>query len=245
MTTECADVARALGIFISSDPMPQNKLSISHTENTVCTFNSAGLMDSLKEDTVLAPLSLGATDVTLMPTKVCVGMEGPAIFVLASKGSTPLHEGVLKALAAGTEVLASLLVAGLNGGECAVLAPADIEASVDGVLLIVPFLAGTPQGSRVVINRVWVAGCEVALDELSSSITIGFNHHTPAPAGAMIAAAKAGDLSGVRAALDNGESTEQKDAVSSDCRELIVVLGCGVSRAISPLPLRIAPRTIQ
>ena len=242
MTTECADVAKAL--FILTDPMPANKLSISTTENTVCAFNFAGLMDSLEKDTVSAPFSLGATHVTLMPTKVCVGMEGPAIFVLASKGSTPMHEGVLKALAAGIEVRASLLVPGPDGGECAVLEPVDIEASVAGVLLIVAFPAGTPQGSWVVINRVWVAGCEVALDEPSSSITIGFNH-TPAPAGAMIAAAMAGDLSGVRAALDNGESTEQKDVVSSDCRELIVVLGCGVSRAISPLPLRIAPRTIQ
>ena len=145
-------------------------------------------MDSLELGTISAPHSLVAEDVTLISAKALVGPKGPAIFVLASKGSTPLHEDVITALAAGTEVRASLLVAGPDGGEGAVLAPVDTEASVDGVLFIVAFPAGTPIGSRIVINRVWVAGREVVLDEMSSSITIGFNH-APAPAGAMIAAA--------------------------------------------------------
>jgi hypothetical protein len=193
--------------------MPANKVPISEHENDVCNFKSGASPDSLEDDTLSAPHSLVAEDVTLMPATARVGTEGPAIFVLASKGLAPLHEDVLEALAAGTEVCAFLLVAGPDFGEDAVSAPVYINVSVDGVLLFVAVPPGTPEGSRVVINRVWVAGREVVLDELSSSITIGFNH-VPAPAGAMIEATKAGNLSGVRAALDNGESTEQKDEVS-------------------------------
>ena len=196
MTSRFTDVARVLRSLIATDPMPAHKLPISVNENTVCNFKSGDAMDSFKLGSVLAPHSLVAEELALMRVTARVGTEGPATFVLASKASIPLHEGVISALAAGTEVRASLLVAGPG----AVLAPVEIQASVDGVLFIVAFPVSTPIGSRVVINRVWVAGCEVVVDELSSSITIGFNH-APAPEGAMIEAALAGDLSGVCAAL--------------------------------------------
>ena len=94
--------------------------------------------------------------------------------------------------------------------------PADIEAKFERncVLLKVAVPLGTPVGARVVINHVWVAGCAVVLNELASIVTIEFNH-APAPAGAVHAAAKAGDLPALKVALRNGGSTEEKDSVSA------------------------------
>jgi hypothetical protein len=76
---------------------------------------------------------------------------------------------------------------------------------------------GTPDGSLVIINNVWVAGFAVVLNSLSSSVTIGFNH-APASNGAVYAAALAGDVTGLIAALHNGGSTEECDVVSVDLR---------------------------
>ena len=86
--TECADLARVLGSLIFADPIPAN----SEHENNVCNFMSGASTDSLEADAVLAPHSPGAGDVTLMCKNVRVGTEEPAVFLLASKGSTPLNK---------------------------------------------------------------------------------------------------------------------------------------------------------
>ncbi len=66
----------------------------------------------------------------------------------------------------------------------------------------------------MIINNVWVAGRVVVLNELLSCVTIGFNHD-PESEGAVYAAAAAGDTPGLIVAIHKGESTEQKDTVST------------------------------
>ena len=94
--------------------------------------------------------------------------------------------------------------------------PVDIEGDVklNCVLLKVAVPLDTPDGAHVVINHVWVAGCAVVLNELSSFVTIGFNH-APAPVGAVMEAIAADNLAALKVALHNGGSTEEKDQVSA------------------------------
>ena len=174
----------------------------------------------------------------------------PAVFVLANSRETQQHEFVLTALASGAEVIAIMRsVSNLDGGVIDVQVAVDIQAAVtlNCLFLTVAVPPGTPDGSCVMIHAVWVAGVSVVLNELASSVTIGFNH-APAPAGAVIDAAVANDLPGLKQALGNGGSTEEIDRVSARgrlgyrgvmgcvCRR---VRGAVVKMLVSPLPLRV------
>jgi hypothetical protein len=86
-----------------------------------------------------------------------------------------------------------------------------------GVLLNVSVPASVTEGSRVVISRVSVVGCDVALGEAPLEVIVGFNH-APAPAGPVYAAAVVGDAPALMRLLDGGASTEEKDAVSGRIR---------------------------
>jgi hypothetical protein len=220
METKCADVVKDLHNYVSSTDWTNN-LPISVTENDVCDLNPADSLDSLENDTTSVPLSVAACDIAVTPATARVQSGQPAIFHVGLNGSTPLHERVIESLASSAVVHVSLHVH-VDGVEIVTRVPADIEASVEFncALVIVAVPTGTPNGSLVTINCAWVAGSAVVLSTLSSSVVIGFNH-APAPAGAMLEAAKAGDLSGVRTALDNGESTAQKDMVSAGDGELV------------------------
>ena len=90
----------------------------------------------------------------------------------------------------------------------------DLDVSVDldcVLLLIVAVPADTPDGSVVLIKDVGVAGCAVVLNEMFLRVIVGFNH-APAHAGAVYAAAAAGDEWGLEEALFDGVSTEECDA---------------------------------
>ena len=215
VATRCADAASAL------NTMKFTRLPISATENDSVNFKPADSIDSLEQDTVSAPLSIAAGDVAVTPAEACVRAGQLAVFNLVPTGSIPQHECVITALASGAEVIATLRIANPDGGEVDVQVSVDIEVNIklSCVLLKVAVPLGTQYGARVVINHVWVAGCAVVLNELSSIVTIGFNHAT-APAGAMMAAAKDGDLPALKVALRNGGSTEEKDAVSASLKIL-------------------------
>jgi hypothetical protein len=97
--------------------------------------------------------------------------------------------------------------------------PADYEASIahGGVRITLSVPASAPEGSRVVISRVSVAGCDVALGEAPLEVIVGFNH-APAPDGPVMAAAESGDVPALLRLLNGGASTEEKNAVSGRIR---------------------------
>jgi hypothetical protein len=88
--------------------------------------------------------------------------------------------------------------------------PSSVHGGVLVKLLIPP---AAPEGSRVMISRVSVAGCDVALGETPPQVLIGFNH-AAAEAGPLCAAASSSDLPALIRALEDGASTEERDAVS-------------------------------
>jgi hypothetical protein len=96
------------------------------------------------------------------------------------------------------------------------LLPVVYEPSVvhGSVLISVVVPASAPEGSRVVISRVSVSGCDVALGEAPLEVVIGFNHASE-PEGPVMAAAEAGDAPALMRLLEGGASTEEKDEVSA------------------------------
>jgi hypothetical protein len=125
-----------------------------------------------------------------------------------------LHVAVLATLTAVVQVSAELYQPGDVGAPPAQL-PVAYEVSIahDGVLISVTVPASAPEGSRVVISRVSVAGCDVALGEAPLEVIVGFNH-APTPKGSVMAAAEAGDVPALMRLLDGGASTEEKVWVS-------------------------------
>jgi hypothetical protein len=212
--TQCADAARVLGGVVSlfsADLLRTTKLPFNVHENVTTDANPGDSTDSLEDDTILAPKSIYANDVALTPAEACVHAGAPAVFHLAPISSALLQECVLTALASGMEVIATLRIESPAVEQLSV----DIEAAVtlNCVLLKVAVPPGTPDGSLVIINNMWVAGCGVILNERLSCVTVGFNH-APDSEGAVYAAAAAGDVPGLIVAINKGESTEQKDKVS-------------------------------
>jgi hypothetical protein len=212
MTFACLDVSKWLTDLIISTTM----LPIATVENTIVDFalpDSGDLLGSIS-----APSSVAASGVVLTPQLARVLAGHSAIFTLTPNDSTPQrkhHPCVLTALASAT--VATVILRNFRKGDIAVdtQLPVDIETSAElnCVLLTVAVPPGTPDGSLVIINNVWVAGCAVALNETTSSATVGFNH-TLAPNGAVFKAAKVGDVPGIMAALHNGGSTNERGDVS-------------------------------
>ncbi len=215
MLIRCADAARILGGVVSSfstELLPKTKLPFNVNENVTTNANPGDSTDSLEDDTILSPRSISANEVALTSVEACVRAGTPAVFHVTPISSALLQKCVLTALASGMEVIATLRIASPFDEQLSV----DITAAValNCVLVSVAVPPRTPDGSLVIINNVWVAGCAVTLNEQSSFVTIGYNH-APASEGAVYAAAAAGDVPGLITAIHKGESTEQKDAVST------------------------------
>ena len=66
--------------------------------------------------------------------------------------------------------------------------------------------------ASVTVVSLSLAGRPLPCDCLPATLQVGYNH-APAPAGAVYAAARAGDVPALRAALDAGGSTEEADEV--------------------------------
>jgi hypothetical protein len=81
-----------------------------------------------------------------------------------------------------------------------------------GVLLSVPVPDSAPEGSRVVMTRVSIGDCSVALGEAPLQTIVGFNH-SPETEGPVHAAAYAGDVAALTRLLEDGASTEVVDEV--------------------------------
>ena len=70
---------------------------------------------------------------------------------------------------------------------------------------------------NVTVVSLSLAGQPLPCDCLPATLQVGYNH-APAPAGAVLAAAKDGDVPALRVALDAGGSTEEADEVRSDIK---------------------------
>ena len=67
--------------------------------------------------------------------------------------------------------------------------------------------------ASVTVGSMSLAGRSLVCDCLPATLLLGYNH-APAPeGGAVLAAAKAGDVPALQAALDSGRSTEEADVV--------------------------------
>ena len=69
--------------------------------------------------------------------------------------------------------------------------------------------------ASVSVVSLSLAGRPLPCDCLPATLRVGYNH-APAPAGAVYAAAKAGDVAALLAALEAGGSTEEANGVSDD-----------------------------
>ena len=69
--------------------------------------------------------------------------------------------------------------------------------------------------ASVTMVSITLAGRLMSCDCLPSTLLVGYNH-TPAPAGAVLEAARAGDVPALQAALEAGGSTEEADAVRGE-----------------------------
>ena len=98
--------------------------------------------------------------------------------------------------------------------------------------------------STVTVVSLSVAGRPLPTHCLPTMLLVGYNH-APGPAGAVLAAALAGDVTAVQAALDAGGSTEEVDAVRGEAcgGECVTCKNMGVSSSssvVTPFPLTLS-----
>ena len=73
--------------------------------------------------------------------------------------------------------------------------------------------ASWADATSVTVESITLAGCPLFSGSLPATLRVGYNHTAPTPAGAVLEAAKAGDVAALHVALENGGSTEEGDEV--------------------------------
>jgi hypothetical protein len=203
--------ARALQVLQSETQLYKRSLALAPTEPPFIALTRAG--DRVGD--ILAPNCPPASSCSIycLQKRVKAGRAPPADIICGG-----LYATVLATLAALVLVSAELQQ---PDDLCVALAelPAAYEVSIThgGVRITLPVPASAPEGSRVVISRVSVAGCDVALGEAPLQVIVGFNH-APAPAGPVIDSVRRGDVPALMRLLDGGASAEEKDRVSGTMR---------------------------
>jgi hypothetical protein len=81
-----------------------------------------------------------------------------------------------------------------------------------GVLVVASVPDSAPDGSRIVMSRASVAGCEVVFGDEAPQATVGFNH-APAPEGPIAESDYYSDVTVLLRLLDDGASTEESTPV--------------------------------
>ena len=94
--------------------------------------------------------------------------------------------------------------------------------------------AAWADASSVTVHSLSLAGRPVPCDCLPVTLRVGYNH-APAPEGAVYAAAQAGDVVALQAALDAGGSTEEANGV----RRRVVAPSSQTLTPLPPPPFRI------
>jgi hypothetical protein len=208
-----APVAHSLQALQSEAQYYERTLPLAPTEPPfialTCDADRIGVID--------APSCPPASSCSLSSLQKRVMAGRTASFVLAPPAdviSGDLRNAVLAKLADLVRVNGELqqpVDLGVPPTQLPVAYTCKVSIEHGGVRISVP--ASAPEGSRVVISRASVAGCDVALGEAPLEVIVGFNH-APAPLGPVYAAVKAGNVPAMMRLLDGGASTEEKDAVS-------------------------------
>jgi hypothetical protein len=208
------DCARALQELRSEVQLHEHSLPVAPTEPPIvvltCADDRIGIID--------APSCPPASSCSCSCLQKRVKAGQAAAFVQAPPVdpiSGDLHAAVLTTLTGLVQVSAELRQDEL--GVPAAQLPVAYELSIThgGVLISLP--VSSTEGSRVVISRVSIAGCNVALGDATLEVIVGFNH-APAPEGLVYTAGEAGDVPALMRLLDGGASTEEKDMVSGCIR---------------------------
>lgn len=174
------------------------------------------------EASLVSP-SLGATVLSSVPRVVPVDRpleieldHGPCSDVLA-------FESFARCLS--SHALLSVCIATQGRALTYVSAPADVRLSSDGAwnLRALVHPASWTDADSVTVLSLTCAGRPLPCKGLPATIRVGYDN-TPAPAGAVLAAAKAGDVLALQAALIAGGSTEEADEVSVELIALAIPL---------------------
>ena len=136
-----------------------------------------------------------------------IAMGGPSGLQLDSSSAESLTRSI--ALHANL----SIIVEGSGGLQTPLLVPVTIRRSDSGWVaraLVCP--ATWANAKSVAVDGVTFAGRPLPCAYLPAVLRVGYNH-TWAPAGAVLAAAQAGDVRALQTALEDGMSTEEVDEV--------------------------------
>jgi hypothetical protein len=208
----CAGVIDALQALQAETELDERSLPLAPKETPFIVLTCAG--DSI--GVVDAPSCPPASSCSFYCLQKRAKAGRAAAFVLAPPAGViygDSHAAVLSTLAALVLVNAEQQQPDDLGAPPAQL-PVAYELSIlhGGVLISAAIPASAPEGSRVVISRVSVAGYDVALGEAPLEVIVGFNHDS-APQGPVIAAAGACNVQALNRLLEGGASTEETDRV--------------------------------
>jgi hypothetical protein len=186
--------------------------------------------------TVTAPPALNSHNVAFACPRRRVQPGGTVTFTLAPLDATTCSAASLFALASAARVDIAIDPAAIRGQIAS--APASLlpvsyvpcaERGCVQVSTVIPVSA--PGGSRVVVSRASVAGCDITLGS-ALQVIIGFNH-TAEPKGRVYAAAGRGDIPALISLLDDGATTEEISLVSSALLGSSLVIKCASSQHAS------------
>ena len=129
--------------------------------------------------------------------------------------STDLHQEIHPLASSLIATHCRLSVAVENGKQPPIAISSSVSVRMSGGRLFARALihpARWIDATHVTVISLALAEKPVACDCFPFTMRVGYNH-APAPAGALLAAADAGDLAALQAALDAGGSTEEADQV--------------------------------
>jgi hypothetical protein len=220
--TGCISAAAALRSMSSN-------VSIGIFEGSDVAFTRRTELSSEDLGTVDASVSVLQEDLLIHPTRSRVQPGGEVRFRISARVrqknlyTVATFEGIARVILARTE-----LACGCGNTNLAYTPVISIDGDPCGIFvdLVVPVPANATPGSLVVLRRVILAGCDVALDDAPIQVNVGFVHE-PGPEGRVFAAAGAGDIPALKQALDDGCSTQELNEAS--CARVFVsesVSGC-------------------
>jgi hypothetical protein len=216
--SRCAAAAAALEIMHGSS---EAIVDVFEGDDVVFSPSSSEVPSDLGR--VNASESIPAHELVIQPLRKRVQAGGEIRFRITSRvrqepASVSCAAESFKGIARVIHAQIQQLLVGLSTALYYTVAlAAGGEAPGSYVDLVVSVPEDAALGSQVVLRRVIVAGCDVALDMEPVRVIVGFNH-APAPAGRVFDAAQAGDIPSLTQALDDGCSTQEADEVSLICR---------------------------
>jgi hypothetical protein len=211
--SRCAAVAAALESMHGSGETP-----LGVFEGDDIAFSSSGIEDPSGVGRVNASISVLAHELIVTnPLRKRVQPGGEIRFRISSRVcqepdscAAESFKGVARVIRAQIEKIFGGVPTTLD---FSVAVSAGGEAPGGCIDLVVTVPADAALGSEVVLRRVSVAGCDVALGKAPVRVIVGFNHE-PVPVGRLYASALLGDIPALTQALDDGCSTQETDEAS-------------------------------